>query len=686
VAPCLGTGIGLYFALPDEPSAWAGPAAVVLLSGLFVAAGRRGSLWAVPVVAVLAAACGLTLAQTHARGAAAPILDRPLGPVEVAGRVVALDPHDGRWRVVLSDLEVARLAPERTPARLRLVLYDAGPTAVGGRIAVPARLLPPPPPAAPGAFDFPRRAWFERLGAVGFAVGVPRAVAAPPPGPWRALADWGERLRGAVGERLRTGVGGAAGAVAAALATGQRGAVPATVIEAYRQSGLAHLLAISGLHMGLAAGLVFVVLRGLLALIPPIALRRDIKKVTAVCAIAAMAVYLALSGGTVPAQRAFIMGGVVFGAILVDRAAITLRVLAVAAVVVLAWQPQALVGASFQMSFAAVVALVAAYESLAPRLAAWRGRAAGPGGAALRGIGAHVFGILASTVVAGLATAPFAAFHFHRLALFGVVANGLAMPVMAFWVMPWLAVALILMPFGGDGLAHAPLRLGLDAVDGVAGMVAGWPDAVLAVPPMPVPVLVAATFGGLWLCLNRQRWRWIGGGATALALVLPWSRPVPLLVISGDGTVAAVRSGDGLVLSPGRGDRFTRDLWRELWGAGEGIWTAAGLEKTASATAPAAVRLTCDALGCLYDPGDGGRPLALVHHPAALPEDCATARAVIATVALRRAACPAGLVVSRWDLWRDGTHAIYATADGLRVETVAGARGRRPWTAGASRQ
>lgn len=676
LAPCLGLGIGLYFALPGEPPLWVGFLPLGALFLWFFWLWRRNALWAVPLAGAVAVAVGFTVAQLQALHVAAPVLERPLGPVMVSGRVADLEPHGGRWRVTLAEPVIERLAVEKTPNRVRLTLYARGDAVPGGRIAVLARLLPPPPPAAPGSFDFPRLAWFAGLGAVGYAVGLPEVQAAAPPGPLRAWADWVTHLRGEVAGRLSEGVGGPAGGVAAALATGHRGAVPEEVIEAYRASGLAHLLAISGLHLGLAAGLVFVVLRGFLAMVPAVALRWNIKKITASVAILAMVVYLALSGANVPAQRAFLMGGGVFGAILADRSAVTLRVLAVAAVLVLLWQPDALIGASFQMSFAAVLALVAAYEWLSPRLSAWRGGARGPLGATGRTVIVYLIGILASTVIAGLATAPFAAYHFHRVAVYGVVANMVAMPVMALWVMPWLALALLLMPFGLDALAHAPLRWGLEAVEVVARVVASWPHAQLAVPPMPVVAVSCLAFGGLWLCLTRGRWRWGGVPVILGAIALPWLQPVPLLVISGDGAVVAVRGQEGLIHSPGRGDSFTRELWAELWPRSPVRWQAAGWDDVGS-------RMLCDARGCLFHPEGSTLPIALPRHPAALLEDCRDVRAVVATVEVSRRECAAPLVISKWDLWRGGAHALYEAASGeLYVESVAGRRGNRPWTGG----
>lgn len=669
LAVAFGAGAALCFGLPAQPPLWVGPATTATALAATLWGWRRGWAGALVLLGLTVAAAGFSAVQARIQAVAGPILDRPVGPADVVGVVDTVEPNGTGWRLVLTGVTVGRLPAEATPNRLRLSVHGTPPVH-GARVRLRARLLPPPAPAAPGAFDFGRQAWFAGIGAVGFAVGAVEVVAPPEAGGEGFLGD----LRGAVTARLRDGIGGAAGGVAAALVTGQRGAVPEAVVAAYRDSGLAHLLAISGLHLGLAAGLMFVTLRAGIALVPPLALRINGKKVAASGALLGAAAYLALSGAAVPAQRAFIMTAVVLGGVLIDRSPMTFRVLATAAVAVLLWRPEAVAGASFQLSFAAVAALVAAYEVLAPRFSHWRAGGEGRLAPMWRGGVVYLAGILASTVVSTLATAPFTAAHFNALPAYGAAANLIAIPVVALWVMPALVAALLLMPLGLDGWIYPLLRPALELLQAVAGTVAGWPGAVLAVPPVPTWAVGAATLAGLWLCLWRGRWRLAGVPVLAAMMVVPWLQSRPHVLVSEDGDLLAVRSGPGMVLSPGRGDGFARDVWRERAGAGQGTWTAEGLKDGAPG-----VSLACDALGCLYRVEDG-RVVALIRHEAALSDDCALADAAVLLFPASRRVCAAPVVVTFWDLRERGAHALTLAADGVRIVTVQGERGDWPWS------
>lgn len=668
LAVAFGTGAAGYFGLPGQLPVWVGLAATAGALAATVWAWRRGWAAALLLLGLTVAGAGVCAAQIRTVLVAAPILERPLGPVGVEGRVEAVEPNGKGWRVVLGGVAVDRLSAEAVPNRLRVSLHGEPPPH-GARVRLRARLLPPPAPAAPGAFDFGRQAWFAGIGAVGFAVGPAEVLEAPE----SILSGFLGEVRGAVTARLRDGVGGASGGIAAALVTGQRGAVPDDIIEAYRDSGLAHLLAISGLHLGLAAGLMFVVLRAGIALVPPLALRVNGKKVAAVGALVGAAAYLALSGAAVPAQRAFIMTAIVLGAVLIDRSPMTFRVLATAAVAILAWRPEAVVGPSFQLSFAAVAGLVAAYEVLAPRLSRWRADGEGWLGPAWRGAAVYGAGILVSTVVSTVATAPFTAAHFNAIPTYGTAANLAAMPIVALWVMPGLVATLLLMPLGLDGWIAPLLRPGLDLMQAIAETVAGWPGAVAAVPPVPDWAVVAAALGGLWLCLWRGRWRLASLPVMAVVVVAPWLQTAPDVLINEDGKLLAVRSGDGVVLSPGRGDGFARDVWQERAGVGQGRWTESGLVDAAPG-----VSLACDALGCLYRVPDG-RVVALLNHEAALAEDCALADVAVLLFPASRHACAAPLVVTFWDMRERGTHALTLGLEGVQVDTVQGKRGQWPW-------
>ena len=361
----LGAGIVLYFSLNFEPAPYSGVLAA-LVSALMVIAARRRLLWFLVAVAVFGASIGFTAAQLRGALVAAPVLAKEMRAAKVSGRVVANEIRVAGQRLVLDHVRINGLDPAATPDRIRITLGgDRGRRALPGEwLSLRATLSPPSGPAAPGAFDFARLAYFKRLGGIGFSYGGAHFIDPPEDvdsGGWKIALG---RFRQAVTERIRAGLDGEAGAVAAALLTGERGAISKDTLTAIRDAGLAHLLAISGLHMGLFAGIVFFATRALLALWEPVALRHGIKKWAALAALVGMTFYLFLSGATIPTQRAFMMGALVIAAVMLDRTVISLRSVALAAVAVLLVQPESLLGPSFQMSFAAVVGLVV--EQLLP--------------------------------------------------------------------------------------------------------------------------------------------------------------------------------------------------------------------------------------------------------------------------------------------------------------------------------
>ncbi len=671
-------GIGIYFALPMEPPMW-------LAATLPVVAIAVGLLsWKRPVALITAAAMGIVAlgfaaATWRTLQLDAPVLEKRLGPTSVTGQVVRVEPKPKGTRITLARLKIPRLAPAKTPDRVRIRVRRAEADLLAGDwITVKAMLLPPPAPAAPGAFDFARHAYFQGLGAVGFAVGRVRRIDAatgPGAGDGRTIAQrfrlWLAKLRQSVHRRITDALKGTAGAVAAALMTGERGAIPAHVMDSMRASGLAHLLAISGLHIGLVTGILFFAIRGLLAMIEPVALRFAIKKWAAGVALMGALAYLLLTGMTVPTQRAFVMAALVLLAVVIDRTAISMRSVAWAALIVLAVAPESLLGASFQMSFAAVIALVATYEALRPLVRRWRSRLKWWHLALL-----YLAGVALTTVVAGTATAPFAAYHFNRVAVYGLAANLVAVPITALWIMPWATMAYLLMPFGLEGVALAPMGWGIDGVIAIARSVSHWPGAVALVPAMSAMALVLVALGGLWLCLWQRPWRLAGLSLIALGLVaVPFARP-PDVMVSGDGRLMAVRTTDGgLMLSSLKRNRFDRESWLRRAGLeGAKAWPSpAGLAAGSDRT------ITCDDVGCLYRAR--GNTVALVKRADAFLEDCWVADLVIAVVPLRRRRCPKPkLVIDRFDLWRNGAYAMWIDRDFIRAESVLGTQGLRPWS------
>ena len=653
-----GLGIGVYFSLDFEPSIYM-TAAAAGLTALLAARLRRSTFFPAGIAAALAAT-GLFWAGFHTELARAPVLERSIGPTEVSGRILRQDRIEGPSRVVLEDATVSRLPPERTPERLRLRLASLPPGAgPGARIAVLARLKPVPPPALPGGYDPARRAFFQGIGASGFGLGRARLLEpAETPGI--------ERLRHGIAGRIRKAIADpAAAGIAIALTTGLRGDLPKAAHEAIRDAGLAHLLAISGLHLGLVAGLVFAAVRAALALWPGVALRYPVKKWAAAAAIAFAFFYMLLAGATVPTQRAFVMVALALLAVMVDRLEIGMRLVALAALAVLALQPYALTTASFQLSFAAVAALVAVYERLAPSLSEARAR-----------VGRAPFFLAATlltTVVATLATAPFAAHHFGRIAAYGLAANLLAVPAAAFWIMPAAMLGALAMPLGLEAWPLAVMEAGIDAVLWTAEAVSSWPGAVRRFPPMPTTGAIAAAAGGLWLCLWQTRWRLLGLAGLAAALVIQTGTHPPDLMADSDARLFARHAEGRLYLSKKRAG-FLGRVWME----------AAGTEEAGS-TAPGSPALSCDPLGC------AAANIAVVLRHEALEEDCRRAGIVLSAVTISRRArsrycAEASLIVDRRRLRRLGAHAIRLTPGGPVVETDWDRRGRRPWVALAGPQ
>ncbi len=685
-----GVGIGLYFWLNAEPPWWgplpigAIPASLFALLWVVLRAGTIGgrrlpALRRVLLICALLSA-GFAIAQARSVTVGTALYPKTNASVWLEGSVVRAEPHRRGQRLVLADPVVTGAAEAgdagRAPRRVRVVVANSlGQAETGQRVRIRARISPPPWPPAPGAFDFQRHLYFQGIGAVGFAVSPLQIVSVETADlGWWARID---RVRSAATERILTALPDRRGAVAAALLTGERGAIPESVLVAMREAGLAHLLAISGLHLGLVAGLVFFAARAGLALIETAALRLPIKKIAALVALAAGFCYLLLAGAPIPTQRAYLMVGLVLVGVLFDRTAISMHLVAWAAGLVLVLAPEALLGPSFQLSFAAVVALVAAFEATRDR---WRMAFAerDSGATPLARLGLYFLGVAATTVIAGGATALFAAHHFDRLATYGVVSNLVAVPLTAFWIMPLGVAAGLLMPIGLEAWALVPMGWGIEAVIRMAETASSWPSAVVHVKAMPKAALLALSFGGLWLCLWAKPWRWLGLVPGLVGAVLWWAAASPDILLSADAKLWAARDpGNGeLVLSSRRAGKVTGEIWLRRNGQATSVPLRQVLERDAD-------WLRCDDLGCIYRP-DAQTTAALVRDPMALSEDCAMSDLVISAVPVRVVCAPSSGVIDRFDVWRHGPHAVWfdrgAGDRGIRIQSVGAWRGARPWT------
>ena len=663
----LGAGALVYLVLTFEPPGWMGWVAGIGGVALMAGAGRAG-----PVAAALGlVSLGFALAMLRADMVGTPVLQAATREVAVTGRVVETIGHpDGRPRLLLDVDAIEGMAAEATPRRVRIAMRKADPRLPPGTpVTLRAKLSTLPLPVAPGAYDFARAAWFDGIGGYGFATGAPRQVAAEAPDLATRIAVFVARTRDDASRRIHEALPGATGAIAAALTVGDRSQIPEADDEAMRDSSLAHVLSISGLHMTIIGMGAFAILRLAIALLPWLALRIDGKKWAAGAAIVLAGGYLMLSGASVPAQRSFLMIAFVFLAILLDRAPYTLRIVAISALAILAVAPESVADPSFQMSFAAVTALVAAYQAV-QEAEARRGRPLILRDS-LRGRVLYVVAsALLASVVAGLATAPFAAFHFNRIAFYGVVANMAAMPVISFVIMPMAGLTLLALPFGMEAPFLAVMGWGIDAMLWIAHETAGWPGASGRVPTSPDFALGLVTLGGLWLCLTRGRRRMLGLAPVALAFALPLAARQADVLIAEDAANVAVRDAEGqLTVVSGRRARFAAEAWLERDGDARPLKDSARAGRTG-------VWVCGDGL-CSAE--TGGRRVVYMERKADGRAACAQGAAVV-IVARKIEPCTDGLTITPAETARLGAMSLTFAGDTVLTQSVRDRVGVRPWT------
>ena len=657
-------GIILYFSMPAEPSAWwlLGVPALAAASAMLLHAGRPLPAWLVALAAAFL--LGLGVPALHA-ARAAPMPELPRGAVVLTGTVADVAALPEGVRLTLDEVRLFRdAAPLARSLRVRLQRGDPLRPEPGSVVRLRALLRPPGGPVVPGGWDFQRVAFFSGLGGSGFAIG--RA---------EVLEDTGRRplarLRSAVEERVRAAIPGPAGAVAAALLTGRQSAIPPDELRAMRDSGLAHLLAVSGLHIGIVMGVGFAVTSGLLRLAPPLLLRVDARKAAAAAALATGGLYLLLTGAPVPLQRAFAMAALVMLGLFLDRTALSLRTVAVAAALVMLLAPDQLLGPSFQRSFAAVLALVAGWEAVRRPLDRLRAAPAWWRVPAL-----WLLGLLLTSALAAAATAPFGLHHFGRVQWYGLAANLVAVPLTGLLVMPAGMAAVVLMPFGLEGLPLWAMGAGVEGILGAAREVAGWPGATDSAPLLPAAGAALVGLGLCWLCLWRTRWRLLGVPVLVAGLATGLLASRPDVLVSADSGWVLLRIGDEAFTERGRGAAtFTRDSMLRGWG----IASAAALPRSGEAAGGA---IRCTPAECRMAVAGGEvllpRSRDANDRPLLDAARCAGVVAVVSAAPLR-GRCEGAVVVDRFSTWRDGALALWVRDGAARVVTDRDARGDRPW-------
>ena len=655
----MGAGVLTYYALRFEPSGWEG--AAVAVPAIVLAVVLPGLRWLTAPLAALA--LGFASAQ-FATARAPPVLtDLPTHASVVTGTIGAVEALPEGRRVVIQPAAVDGVALSRA-VRVRLQRRDGQDLAAGDTIRVRALVRPPAMPSYPGAWDLQRDAFYAGLGASGYALGAAeRTNRAVPSGPM-GFVQW---LRETIAGRVTAVIPGAAGAVSVTLLTGASMAIPEADHAAFRDSGLAHLLAVAGLHIGIVMGFALAVARFGFALSERATLFWPTKKLSALCAVGAGGAYMVLTGMHVPIIRSFVMACLFTLAVLADRRPLSVRGLALAAAVLMLVAPQDVPDVSFQMSFSAVLALIAGYEALRP----WLRRI--HGNSWWRRLMSHVVALALTSTLAGTASAPFGAYHFGHAQAYFVLANMVAVPLTALWVMPAGLIALFLMPLHLEAVALVPMGWGAEAVVWVARVSAALPDATFQVPHIPVWGLCLFSFGLAWLGLWRTRRRLAGVAIMVVGLASPLLDRPPDLLVSNDGRLIAVRGGQGAFLQQTQGgSRFVRDAWAQYWAIGS-------FQAMPVLDAPDLDGMRCEAAECLLRPYPD-RPGAILARGTIHSTFCGQV-SVIVSAEPARGLCPRPWprLVDRFTVWRDGSAAIWLERDGAIVVTDRAERGDRPW-------
>ena len=670
-------GVLLYLVADREPVLW-----LPLLLGFVAAVAawmvRGHPLGSALSLGALALVVGFVSAELRTRAVATPMLDR-VRIVRIAGRVDEVDLRPSGARFVLTVTDPGDLAP--APRRVRLTARRVDDLAAGASVSLTARLLPPSGAVLPGGYDFARDAYFSGIGAVGSVLGRVRAAPEPASGGWRArILAAIDRARNDLAARVDAVVGDDdTGAIAAAMVTGKRDLLSAGGREIIREAGIFHIITIAGVQMTLVAGLIFGLVRRALALSATLALTRPIKAWAAAVAILGAVAYDIGTGSRVGTQRALFMTLVMLGAVIAGRRALTMRNLAFAALAVVAIEPEQVAGASFQLSFAAVAALIAVQEARlrrlpddplaepAPRQAPvppWRHR--------LRHAGSKVLHLLTATVFATAATAPFMAAEFHELSPYVFIGNPLTLAMIEFFAVPGALLGTALYPLGLDAPVWHWVGFGIRTVMAVARILADAPHATVhlrAFAPWALPCFALAF-------LNLVIWRTgmlrlVALPLFGLGLVGAMAGAAPDAIVAPTGAAVAIRAPDGQLGTLGKPGGFTAEQWLRA----DGDPRDADDPKGAKLALPAA---RCDKLACVA-PLPGGGFLSLVIDPAAFAEDCRRAAVIVTALAAPRV-CPAATVIDRISLATSGALALKRNGDGWAVDKARPVGEDRPWS------
>jgi competence protein ComEC len=623
-------GLVVYAGLMSEPAAYwlfaGGAAAIAILAG---ALWSRSLLWLRLGIQFTAFWLGLSLLPIHGALFGTTMLDYPAYGTYVATVDEVLSADDQEQRIIISHIEPQPDARPVDLRRARLLLPSTIELEPGDRISGRLRLAPIPGPILPGAFDGQFHAYFIGVGAYGSAIGDIERVHESDE--W-SLVRMVQSLRRHIGQRIDAVLEGDTAAIGKAMVVGDQSAITDETREVMAASGLAHIYSISGLHLSIVAGGIFWLVRLALASVPAL-VGWPVKQIAAMAGLVAAFLYLLLAGGVdnVPAFRSTLMLALIFGAVLAGRQALTMRNVAIAAMLIILIDPASVFRASFQLSFAAVVGLIGIYEL--PH------RPAAPGKGSAGRLGRVLLTTAWTSLVAGLATLLFSAYHFQQTAPLGVLGNLLALPVVSLVIMPFGVVSVLAMPLSLEALPLQVMGWGIDWMVRIAELVAAWSEGLTGNPLLAGWTLIAGLCALAWFALIETRWRFLGP-ALALPIIAVFGfEPRPDVIIADTTQAVAISDGETLALASGRTGSFAVDVWGQHY--------QTKIAQTHSGA-------HCDSLGCIVTTPEFS--VAVVRNAAAFAEDCGHHDLLIARVYPPSGCFEAGTVIGPRELARGGVH------------------------------
>lgn len=666
-------GAALYFYLPvNIPVVFL--VATAVLPGLFACSLHRRLIPFSAALLALFFVIGSLAAQWQVQRVVAPRISEPTKAVMLEGTVSDIERPEKRPRAIIKVSKIEGWEPGRLPHSVRLAGVNLRSLHAGDHVKLEARLRPIPGPTHPGSYDPSFHAYFDQLGGTGTAAKLPVLLDEKPLNLVGDLSANISRWRENVTARIRAALPGTTGGIAASLITGDRAALTEELYSSFNGSGLMHVLSISGLHMILVAGGMFFAARFLFSLFSAFVFELLSKKLAAIAALVIVTLYEIMSGGAVATTRSYIMILIVFGSLLIDRPALSMRNVVLAAVLIAAITPHEITSASFQMSFAATAALIAAHErKFFPKIKAWDETFLAK--TLAWGVTIFIASILTS-FIAEIATAPFTLHHFHRISVFGIVGNVLALFFIELAIMPGVLLTLLALPFGLENWTLPLLGWGVDGMVYVARLVAGFPAALTGVSGYGLATLLLCSFAIAWACFWRSRLAILAVIPYCAGLALGAYEKPPDLYISAFGSSIAARAGDNrLTFLHSPREKFNARRWLENDGDRRDIDDS-----------DLKLAQRCDGLGCTVETKDAGL-LTISYDRAGLEEDCARADLLILPRFNAPPHCPRPkLIIDRKQIRAAGGMSVKFSKDwngdtAYLIRSIAQECGARPWCA-----